>query len=121
MANPFVHVELSTPDPEKAKAFYGKLFQWQLQDMPNPAVPNGTYTLIGAGEGTVGGITKQMPGGPSGWLAYVLVDDIKTMTARAASLGGEVMVGGKEVPGMGWLSIIRDPTGGVLGCGSPPR
>jgi predicted enzyme related to lactoylglutathione lyase len=26
MANPFVHVELNTTDPAKAKAFYGKLF-----------------------------------------------------------------------------------------------
>jgi predicted enzyme related to lactoylglutathione lyase len=34
MANPFVHVELNTPDPDKAKAFYSKLFQWQLEDMP---------------------------------------------------------------------------------------
>jgi predicted enzyme related to lactoylglutathione lyase len=33
MINPFVHVELNSPDPEKAKAFYAKLFQWQLEDM----------------------------------------------------------------------------------------
>ena len=33
MANPFVHVELNTPDPEKAKAFYSKLFQWQLEEV----------------------------------------------------------------------------------------
>ena len=46
MANPFVHVELNTPDPAKAKAFYSKLFQWQLDDLPNPAVPDGSYTLI---------------------------------------------------------------------------
>jgi len=32
MTNPFVHVELNSPDPEKAKAFYAKLFQWQLED-----------------------------------------------------------------------------------------
>lgn len=115
MANPFVHVELNTPDPEKAKAFYSKLFQWQLEDMPNPAVPGGTYTLVKVGEGTGGGIIKQIPGGPSGWLAYVLVDDIHAATKRAASLGAEVMKGVTEVTGMGWFSFIRDPTGAVLG------
>ena len=46
MANPVVHVELNTPDPEKAKAFYSKLFQWQLEDMLNSAVPDGAYTVI---------------------------------------------------------------------------
>src|SRR5882724_8751350 len=68
VANPFVHVELNTPDPEKAKAFYSNLFQWQLEDLPNPAVPAGNYTMIKVGEGTGGGIMEQIPGGPSGWL-----------------------------------------------------
>ncbi len=55
MANPFVHVELNTADPEKAKAFYSNLFQWQLSDVPNPTVPSGTSTTIKVGEGTGGG------------------------------------------------------------------
>ncbi len=32
MANPFVHVELNTTDIEKAKTFYGQLFNWKLDD-----------------------------------------------------------------------------------------
>ena len=115
MANPFVHIELNTPDPEKAKAFYSKLFQWQLEDMPNPAVPSGTYTVVRVGEGTGGGIMKQVPGGPAGWLAYVAVDDIHAATERAKSLGAQVMKDVTEVTGMGWFSFIRDPTGAVLG------
>ncbi len=119
MANPFVHVELNTPDPQKAKAFYSKLFQWQLEDMPNPAVPDGSYTLIKVGEGTGGGIMKQVPGGPLGWLAYVLVDDIHATTQKARSLGAEVMKEVTEVMGMGYLSFIRDPTGAILGLWQP--
>ena len=115
MANPFVHVELNTPDPQKAKSFYSELFQWHLEDVPNPAVPTGTYTIIKVGEGTGGGIMKQIPDGPSGWLAYVEVDDIRVATKKAESLGGEVMKDVTEVVGMGWLSFIRDTTGAVLG------
>lgn len=115
MANPFVHVELNTSDPDKAKAFYSKLFQWQLEDIPNPAVPSNTYTLIKVGPGTGGGIMKQIPGGPSGWLAYVEVDDIQAATQKAISLGGKIMKDVTEVMGMGWLSFIQDPTGAVLG------
>ncbi len=115
MANPFVHVELNTPDPEKAKAFYSKLFQWQLEDVPNTAVPTGDYTMIKAGKGTGGGIMKQIPGGPVGWLPYVDVEDIRAATKKAKSLGGEIMKDVTEVMEMGWLSIIQDPTGAVLG------
>jgi uncharacterized protein len=119
MANPFVHVELNTLDPEKAKAFYSKLFQWQLEDLPNDFVPTGTYTIIKVGEGTGGGIMKQVPGGPSGWLAYVYVDDIHAATQKAKSLGAQIMTDVTEVTGMGWLSFIRDPTGAVLGLWQP--
>lgn len=114
MANPFVHVELNTPDPERAKAFYSKLFDWKLADVPNP-LPIGTYTMIEVGAGTGGGIMKQIPNGPSGWLAYVQVEDIHAATQKAEALGGRVMKDVTEVVGMGWFSFIQDPTGAILG------
>ncbi len=68
MANPFVHVELETNDVAKAKSFYTKLFDWKLEDVPNPAA-GGSYTMIGVGDGTGGGMMKNpMPGGQSFWL-----------------------------------------------------
>ena len=37
---------------------------------------------------------KQMfPGAPSSWLAYVIVDDVKGSTAKAKSLGANMMKG----------------------------
>ena len=113
MANPFVHVELNTTDVAKAKSFFGKLFDWKLEDMP---MEGGSYTIIQVGEGTGGGIMKHpMPGAPSFWLAYVLVDDIDAATKKVKALGGTVMKDKTEVPGMGWLAIIVDPTGAHLG------
>jgi uncharacterized protein len=115
MANPFVHVELNTNDVAKAKGFYGKLFDWKMEDIQNDAA-GGTYTMISVGDGTGGGLMKHpMPGAPSMWLAYVLVDDIEASTKKAKSLGATVMKDVTEVMGMGWLSIIVDPTGAMLG------
>jgi predicted enzyme related to lactoylglutathione lyase len=114
MANAFVHVELNTTDLDKAKDFYGKLFKWTLEDVPMG--PGGTYTLIKVGEGTGGGMMKHpMPGAPSAWLAYVLVDEIKAATEKARALGATIVQDVVEVPGMGWLSILIDPTGAALG------
>ena len=119
MANPFVHVELSTTDLGQAKKFYGKLFDWKMQDIP---MPQGSYTMIDVGEGTGGGMMKQlMPGAPSAWLPYVLVDDIKAATQKAKSLGATVMKDVTEVMNMGWLSIITDPTGAALGLWQPKK
>ena len=117
MANPFVHVELETNDVARAKSFYGELFDWKMEDVQ---VPSGNYTMIGVGEGTGGGLMKNpMPNSPSMWLAYVEVDDIDAATRKAASLGGKVMKDVTEITGMGWLSIIVDPTGAMLGLWKP--
>lgn len=115
MPNPFVHVELQTQDPAKARAFYKGLFSWELQD-----VPEMNYTVINVGQGTGGGLMQHpVPGAPSHWLAYVGVEDVATTTARAKSLGAAVLNEKTEIPGFGWFSIIQDPTGGVLGLWQP--
>jgi predicted enzyme related to lactoylglutathione lyase len=119
MPNPFVHVELATTNVPKAKAFYSKLFDWKMADLPMPT-PAGTYTAIQVGDGTGGGMMKQMiPGAGSAWMPYVLVADIDKATKKAKKLGAKICKDVTEVPGMGWLSIIVDPTGAMIGLWEP--
>ena len=113
MGNPFVHIELSTSDLDKAKKFYSALMDWKLIDMPMP--DGGTYTMIDVGEGTGGGMMKHpMPGAPSMWMAYVQVDNLDAATKKAEQLGAKVIKEKTEVPGFGWFSMIVDPTGAML-------
>jgi predicted enzyme related to lactoylglutathione lyase len=115
--NPFCHVELNTTDVRKAKDFYTKLFDWKLEDMPS-----GDYTMIGVGEGTGGGMMKNpIPGAPSFWLAYVLVDDIQASTKKAKSLGANVMKDVTEIPGYGSFSVLADPTGAHFALWKPKK
>src|SRR5690348_9036914 len=120
MGNPFVHVELSSTDLAKARPFYKSMFDWKLEDVEMGG--GMTYTMIKVGDGTGGGMMKQMiPGAPSFWLPYVLVDDIAAATAKAKKLGAKVMRDVTEVMGMGSLSIITDPSGANLGLWQPKR
>ena len=119
MGNPFVHVELMSNDIGSAKSFYETLFDWSYQDMP---VGDMTYTMVRVGEGTGGGMMQNpIPNAPSAWMAYVGVDDVRASTAKARSLGATVMRDVTEVPGAGWLSIITDPTGAMLGLWQPKK
>jgi len=112
MANPFVHVELNTRDLGASKKFYAGLFDWKLEEMTG----GGDYTIINVGEGTGGGMMKNpVPGMPDFWLPYVLVDDVKASTKKAQSLGATVHKDVTEVPGMGWFSVLADPTGAAFG------
>ena len=115
MANPFCHLELDTTDPAKAKAFYSALFDWKITDMDmGGGMVYSTFKPTADSPG--GGMMKHpMPGAPSAWLAYVLVDSVDAATQKAVSLGAKVLVGKQEVPNMGWFSIITDPTGAALG------
>jgi uncharacterized protein len=118
MPNAFVHVELATTDVAKAKEFYSSLFDWKLEDMPMGEA--GNYTLIKPAQGPGGGMMAHpMPGAPSAWLAYVGVDDVKASTEKARSLGATVLRDITEVPGMGWFSILTDPTGACIALWQP--
>jgi len=118
MANPFVHVELHTGDLKRAKEFYGKLFDWKLDDAPMPG--GGSYTLIQVGNGTGGGMTTSpAPGVPPHWLAYVGVDDVRASTQKARELGAKVVQDVMEVGEYGTMSVITDPTGATLAMWQP--
>jgi predicted enzyme related to lactoylglutathione lyase len=106
-------------DVDKSKAFYGRLFDWKLEDRD---MGNMTYTLVQVGEGTGGGMMKNpIPNAPSSWLAYVNVEDVKTATSKAKSLGGKVMKDVTEIPNVGFFSVITDPTGATLGLWQPKK
>ena len=43
------------------------------------------------------------------------VDDVDARTAKIASAGGGVIVEPMDIPAVGRMAIIQDPTGGVIG------
>jgi uncharacterized protein len=115
MANPFVHIELHTQDPDQAKKFYKELFDWKLED-----VPDMNYTIIKVGEGTGGGMMKSpMPDALPQWVPYVLVDNISASTQNAKSLGATVLADVTEIPGIGSFSMFLDPTGAAFALWQP--
>jgi uncharacterized protein len=115
MANPFCHVELASTDIAKAKTFYTTLFDWKTTD--NDMGGSMIYTTFRPTDDSPGGGMMQhpMPGAPSAWLPYVLVDDVNAANKKVVSLGGKIIVDTQEVPKLGWFSVITDPAGAHLG------
>jgi predicted enzyme related to lactoylglutathione lyase len=115
MANPFVHLELNTPDLAKAKTFYSTLFGWEFQDNDMGTM---IYSTFKPDEGPGGGITS-FPGGNPGWLSYVGVKDINESTEKARSLGATILIGPQEIPNIGWMTVMTDPTGCTIAIFQP--
>lgn len=114
--NPFVHLELNSTDPSKAKPFYAELFGWQFTDNDMGAM--GVYSTFKPSEGPGGGVFS-VPGGNPGWLAYVGVEDVKASTEKAKELGATIHAGPHEIPNVGWMTILSDPAGATFAIFQP--
>ncbi|GAB3774661.1 hypothetical protein FB382_003807 [Nocardioides ginsengisegetis] len=107
------YVELMTPDQQAAKAFYGALFGWDVQDVPLDDQGN-VYLAAEKDGDSVAGISGQMPelaGHPAFWGVYLTVDDVDATAAKVADAGGKVEAGPFDVMDLGRMASIQDPTG----------
>jgi len=114
------YVELVTPDQEGAKAFYGPLFGWDLEDVP--LGDDGYYVAVSKEGDSVAGISGPMAGmegHPAWWGVYLTVDDVDAVTATVAAAGGRVDAEPFDVFDMGRMAAIADPTGARVNLWQP--
>lgn len=111
----FCWFECGTTDLAAAKSFYTKLFGWNAVDVPMPGDMGGTYVLLKRGDADVAGMYElsgpRFEGVPSHWMTYVTVTDVDAAAARAETLGATVVQAPMDVPGVGRMAFLQDPTG----------
>lgn len=104
------YVELTAPDQQAAKEFYGPLFGWEFEDVDLGDA--GLYVAVSVGGDSVAGIAGQAPlGRPAYWGVYLAVDDVDATTTRVVGAGGTVEAGPLDVMELGRMSSVQDPTG----------
>lgn len=112
--------ELITGDVAAATAFFKKIAGWQISEMP---MPNGTYNVCMAGEKPVAGIMSGdmmgQPDHPPTWMTYIAVDDVDAACRKAGKTGGKVLKDPFDIPNVGRIAMIKDPTGAVVGLITP--
>jgi predicted enzyme related to lactoylglutathione lyase len=120
----FLWNELITTDPDKAKAFYKEIAGWSYHDVDmenpmEPAKPGGkAYTICKAGETMAGGMMRmegpEWQGIPPHWMSYIQVDDVDAAVAKVEPAGGSVKMPPFDIPTVGRIAVIADPTGAVV-------
>jgi uncharacterized protein len=110
----FSWVDLTTPDQEAAKAFYGGLFGWEAEDLP---IGDGAYYSMQRVDGKdVAAISPQQQqqrdaGVPPLWNSYVSVESADAVADRARELGATVHAPPFDVMEAGRMAVIQDPQG----------
>lgn len=119
MSDRVVHFEIPYEDGDRARAFYGEAFGWDLQ-----AWSEGEYTLVTTGPTGESGASE--PGFINGGMfereaplgspvIVIAVDDIDASLATVERLGGTTVVAKQPVGDMGWAAYFKDPEGNLMG------
>ncbi len=110
--NALCWTELATKDLEGAKAFYGGLFGWTSKASESSPME---YVEIHRDGQAIGGILPMTGDAwgdvPPHWTPYFLVADCDASVAKAAELGGGIVVPTTAIPHVGKFALLRDPLG----------
>ncbi|MBV8141272.1 MAG: VOC family protein [Verrucomicrobia bacterium] len=103
-----VWFEIPADDVERAKSFYGALFDWKINDIPGMA----NYWHIdtgGSDDAPDGGLMKRQQPQQQGITNYIGVASVDESAAKVEKLGGKICTPKTAVPQMGYFAICQDP------------
>ena len=109
-----IHFEIPAENPDRAVAFYKKVFGWKIENWGGPA----NYWLITTGEdkepGINGAITEksEMVSATTNTISVQSIDDAVKEISQA---GGKILMPKTAVPGVGYMTYCRDTEGNTFG------
>jgi len=109
--------DVSLPDLDAGRRFYGELFGWTFQDQGEQF---GHYTMaLQDGKNAAALMGKMDPSMPTAWSVYFATSDIAKLAARIADAGGQVVFGPDAVGDTGIMLGALDPGGAFFGVWQP--
>jgi predicted enzyme related to lactoylglutathione lyase len=124
-SNPVGWFEIYVQNMSRAKAFYEAVFQGALTELKNPAtdaLPGMEMWAFPSAMDSYGapGALVRMDGCPSGGstLVYFSCADCAIEAARAAASGGRLRQGKMAIGEYGFIALVEDTEGNVIGLHS---
>src|SRR3569832_1506093 len=112
--SPYIWHELVPPDLLSSGPYISQLFGWTRRKVD--AGPFGIYPLFQKdGQDGAGMMnpTSDTPGKGAYWHSYIAVESVDECTEHARLLGGSGIVPPHDVPDVGRVCAVADPTGAV--------
>ncbi len=107
-------IDLGVSDVARARAFYGGLFGWQIEEGPPEA---GGYSMCMLDGRAVAGIGPKMSpdDDPSAWTTYLATDDADETARKISEAGGRLAAEPFDVMDVGRMAVAEDPGGAAFG------
>jgi uncharacterized protein len=112
--------ELYVQDMERAKAFYQKTFQIALERLESPGLELWAFPMGMDNPGCPGALVK-MPGkdsGVGGTIVYFSCADCAVEASRAVQNGGTVQKEKTSIGQYGFIALVLDTEGNMIGLHS---
>ena len=107
---------LLTSDPDADAAFYQKLFNYEVFELPsNPGIQHLLLASDDYARASVNTLPVKSPKAHPHWLNYVRVEDAVKMSAKVVALGGRVLVKPQVDRHGGKVAVVADPLGAPFG------
>ncbi len=105
--------EIPVTDFERAKKFYGSLFNIELQELPMPNMKLAAFPMIQGGENSTGAIVQAEHYEPStkGSLVYFTCEDVENQLKKVVDLGGELILPKTSIGEHGFIGHFIDSEG----------
>ena len=119
-----VHFEIPADDLDRAKAFYGSVFDWQIVTMPMgggvdytgaTTTPVDEQTMMPTTPGAINGALVPRDESNSATVVTIDVDAIDEALQQVEAAGGTTVTPRTAIPGMGAFAYFKDPEGNVVG------
>ncbi|MBO0763326.1 MAG: VOC family protein [Hyphomicrobiaceae bacterium] len=113
--------ELRTRDAERAKTFYAETVGWKFEAASTP--DGDTYWVATFGGKPVAGLfqlaSPRFDGVPESWMSFLAVDDVDARVAKALKVGAKLVMPVFDVPGVGRIAMLQEPSGAGVGWITP--
>jgi predicted enzyme related to lactoylglutathione lyase len=113
-------IDMTTDDAAGVRDFYKAVVGWKTEDVDMKGYADYVMKMPGSGEGAAGichakGSNAELP---SGWLIYIVVEDVGASAAACVEHGGKIVVEPRGLAG-GRFCVIEDPGGSVAALYQP--
>ena len=120
MMNPVSWFEIAAKDLERAKAFYGQVFQTEFEYVDMPGSPMYMFASDPEGMGSGGALVKSEDNTPStdGVTIYFNCEDVDTEASRVKEAGGQLLAPKTSLGEFGFMAMFLDTEGNKIGLHS---
>ncbi len=121
--NPIIWCEIYVQDMDRAKRFYESVFQVKMEKLESPGLDMWALPMTMDTVGASGALVKMdgVESGGSGTIPYFHCDEVSVESERVVSAGRRIHKPKMSIGQYGFMALVVDTEGNMIGLHMPPN